>query len=259
MFISPEKKFIFLHSRKVAGSSITARLSQEMNDRDIMVGCWPEAYNLGVAFNTPAKKAAKTQFLDYASCSARQFVKGKGWHPTSQEMNRFIKAYYKKRHGFRAGAHSSAAAVRDLTGELWTNAFKFAFVRNPWDHAVSDYYWRKGPKRGVSFKEFLGLLNDPKAENVNRVRPPIITNWTVYAIADEICVDFIGRFETLERDLDHVSGKIGIDLRAGITRAKSTQRDKEKSLRSHYDDEAVDLVSKIYRKEIEAFGYEVPF
>ena len=259
MYISPAKGFAFLHSRKVVGSSISARLALEMVDDDIMIGCWRDAASLGVYFNKKALAAAKSRAFSYAKFSTKNFLKGKGFSPTPSKMNYLIKQYYRLNFGLDAGAHSSAASVKKMLGEDWSSLFKFALVRNPWDHAVSDYYWRKCPQKRVSFKEFLHLLQEPTTADPRRVRPPIITNWSVYAIEDQISVDFVGRFERLETDLAKISSELGFNLVDSLPRAKSTHRDKSKSLREHYDDESIELVSEIYRKEIDTFNYRTPF
>lgn len=259
MYYSPSRKFLFLHARKVAGSSVKVQLARHQADDDVMIGGWLDAVSQGVGYNKQATFAAKSQKVTYIKTSIRNFLRGKGFGPTPDEMSRLTKHYYQAKYGLDGAAHASAASIQKALGDGWNSAYKFAFVRNPWDHAVSDYYWRNGPQKGASFKEFLHLLHDPAAPDPNNVRPPIITNWSVYTINDQVVADFIGRFEQLESDLAHVSEKIGIDLAARLPHSKSRSTGKSKSLAAHYDDQSIALVRDIYQKEIEAFEYEVPF
>ncbi|WP_223428188.1 sulfotransferase family 2 domain-containing protein [Tateyamaria pelophila] len=259
MYYSPSRKFLFLHARKVAGSSVKVQLARQHADDDVMIGGWPDAISQGADYNKRALRAAKSQKMAYTKASIRNFLLGKGFRPTPKEMNRLIKHHYQSQFGLEGAAHANAASLKQGLGEGWDSAFKFAFVRNPWDHAVSDYYWRNGQKKGVSFKEFLHLLHDPATPDPNEVRPPIITNWSVYTIDGQIVADFIGRFEKLDSDLADVSKQIGIDLVARLPHSKSRSNTKSKSVADHYDDQSIALVHDIYRNEIEAFGYQVPF
>ena len=126
------------------------------------------------------------------------------------------------------------------------------FVRNPWDHAVSDYLWRRGEQRNVSFKDFLRRLSDPSIPDPENVLPPIRSNWRVYTIDDEIAADFVGRFERIELDLAEVSRRLGFTIDIGRIRAKS-ESGGPRDLRSFYDEENVQLVADVYSREIEAF------
>ena len=54
MFISFKKKYIFMHSRKTAGSSITALLNKDIGPKDIQIGAWPDAIEAGGKYNNHA-------------------------------------------------------------------------------------------------------------------------------------------------------------------------------------------------------------
>ncbi len=81
-------------------------------------------------------------------------------------------------------------------------------------------------------------------------------------------VDFIGRFETLVEDFALVSTKITgnpLKLPHKNKTGKQTLRERIKNLGSdensghynqYYDQQSRDFVAKIYKKDIELFGYE---
>jgi hypothetical protein len=260
VIISYSKKFIFLHSRKTAGSSLAVLLANHLQEEDIMVGCWDNAYKHGVPYNKKTVNVAKKQVAHYLVYCLKNKLKGRQFCLNSKQIDGLVKRHYKNKYGL-LGAHSSASCVKIFCPDLWHRAFKFAFVRNPWDHAVSDYYWRRqiSKKSGISFKEFLFLLDQPMKADPKKMRPSIITNWSVYTIDDQITVDYVGRYEDLQSEVDKISKYIGLETTDLLIKAKGNFRDRSKSLASHYDEESIELVRKIYQKEIDEFNYNVPF
>ena len=131
------------------------------------------------------------------------------------------------------------------------NFFKFCFVRNPYDYAVSDYLWRIR-KNQISFNEYLRLkINN---DQNNFIAMPI-TNWEIYTINDKIEVDYVGKFENLNSDLKKIFGILKINenyLENNFFLKKNNQRTDYKD---YYDEECKKLVSKLHYKEIEQFKY----
>jgi hypothetical protein len=175
----------------------------------------------------------------------------------NSEINRFS-----KKEGLIPPGHTKALNAKKYDELAWKQYFKFVVVRNPWDHAVSYYYWLLNFKNltieDVTFKEFLKRMDDWDRSDPERVRPGRKSGWEIYTIKDQIAVDYVARFEELENELRVISERIGIPVNAKI-RAKGDIRDKTKSLQEHYDNESVGLVASIYRKEIDYFGYRAPF
>ncbi len=238
---------------------MTAALNRHIGPEDIQLGAWSDTIAAGGRFNSTARQIARQNLSSVLWPSLKQSLKqGRPrWAPGA--VNEAMRLYYYDR-GLKAGTHSSAEDVRTFDPEIWRSAFKFCFVRNPWSHAVSDYHWRShtmGVKL-VSFKEFLLRLEDPNRPDPERIRPPIITNWSVYTIADEIALNHVARFENLSAELDYISLKSGVEIRIAGISSKGNVRDKSQGIREYYDAEAVEIVRRVYRKEIEAFGYE-PF
>jgi hypothetical protein len=126
--------------------------------------------------------------------------------------------------------------------------FKFAFVRNPWDRAVSGFKYQV-LKRGKYTKNFNRYLqvhtNIPFLSSHNQL--DWITNEK-----NEVKLDFIGRFENLQEDFNIICDKIGIPKQQLPHKNKS----KHKSYTEYYDDETRQIVAEKYAKDIEYFGYE---
>ena len=69
----------------------------------------------------------------------------------------------------RAQHHLTAYELLTLFGQSYFNYFKFAFVRNPYDKFLSEYYWCKQPGIGFkskqSFDDFIKFVEDVVKNN----------------------------------------------------------------------------------------------
>ena len=153
--------------------------------------------------------------------------------------------------------HISMSQMCDLeliTEEQAESFYKFAFVRNPWDRAVSDYAWHR--KRGFEggFRAFLeyipSVLED--ASTINSTNCHVMPQYRyIYNDEGRCLVDFVGRFENLDRDFKHVLGKLGLP---SIALPKS-QGSRHLPYPLHYTKASYRMVKRIYQEDIETFGY----
>ncbi len=261
MLISYKHKFIFMHCRKAAGSTISALCNPYLGPDDVQVGIWGDIISNGGSYNARASNILREHKLCVLKGIFRDVIHGKLPHRPRTYQNDEINSFYENNYAFGpVPAHASAVQVQSFDPAAWRNFFKFCIVRNPWTHAVSDFYWRKRllfGKRGcdVKFKEFLRRLNDPSRPDPEGLRPPIRSNWSVYTINDVVQMDIVARFENLANDLVDVQRKIGLSLDLRKFRAKGGIRDRRKMVAEHYDAESIDLVRQIYSEEIDQFNY----
>ena len=124
------------------------------------------------------------------------------------------------------------------------NYFKFCFVRNPFDLAVSRYFYLTQTEKETRFKSFKEWCK--KKQFFPKLQFDLIS------IDGEIKTDFIGRFENLQQDFDIICDKIGIPQQQLPHKNKT----KHKHYTEYYNDETRSIVAEIYAKDIETFGYE---
>lgn len=151
--------------------------------------------------------------------------------------------------------HLYARQIRDKVGEaVFSQYFKFAFVRNPWDRAVSQYVyirldwpWRS-LRRTWQFATFGNYLKT--VERLTDTRWEAQHNY-VFDGANNLLVDHVARFEEIGDEFEYICKKI--DLRgAALPHKKKSER---KAYADYYTPATRDAVARIYKKDIEAFGY----
>ncbi len=120
MIISHRHRFIFIKTKKTAGTSLEIALSALCGPDDIITPISPrdEQLRRDLGFRGPQ---------NYQLPDGRQFFN-----------------------------HASASAVRQVVGTgIWDNYFTFCFERNPWDKVISWYHWECQQRPDISFGAFL--------------------------------------------------------------------------------------------------------
>lgn len=160
--------------------------------------------------------------------------------------------------GIRSEHKTALEKMQQLGSRAWEKKYKFTIVRNPWDKVVSHYLYRVKTNQtalGVSsidFKEWVRLTyheQDPEYMDIPLMFKPQM-DW----ITDEkgkVLVDFIGKFEHLEKDFNSVCGHLGIN--AKLPHLKKTTRER---YNTYYDDRTIEIVANWFERDIDYFGYE---
>ena len=145
---------------------------------------------------------------------------------------------------------------REIGEEAWEKAFKFSFVRNPWDRAVSAWHFarRKDMTGASTLRSFLQELPRTNRTSYDKRWVRWHTSPQCFHLVDEdgaLMVDFVGRIERLQEDFDEVCRR----LEAPRTRLPRRNSSEHASYLEYYDEETIHLVSELYREDIERFGY----
>jgi hypothetical protein len=133
--------------------------------------------------------------------------------------------------------------------EIWKNYFKFAFVRNPYDRVLSNYFYVRNTPEHIAYKNYLDYKSFKDAiKNIAIGRPCY-----EYIIDDEgkIIVDFIGRFENLQEDFNIICDKLNLPKISLVHDNKTNHKD----YGEYYDKESRDIVDKRFKRDLEMFGY----
>ena len=138
-----------------------------------------------------------------------------------------------------------------LTPAQLKSYFKFCFVRNPWDRMIAEIFYRgmRPVFRNLTVDQRIRraceLASTTKGYgNHLRVQHDFVE-------ADGLQMDFIGRFEHLEQDFDHVCRLLGIDADL-----QHLNRADHRPYQEYYDEETRTLTTAAYRRDIDAFQYK---
>jgi hypothetical protein len=244
MIINHRYRFIFLKTKKTAGTSVEIALSQYCGPDDIVtrLGSKDEPKRTELGYQGPVNYLVprsewtdrdRAKHLRHAAHRLKRSLMGK-------EINlRKEVSYYN---------HMPAEEVLARIGpETWNGYFKFCFERNPWDRAISAYFWENRNRKRMP--DFYGFLQRMQHEGK-------LSNFETYAIDGKIAVDEVLLFEQLPAELDRLPGLLGLPGPLALPRTKQQFRRDRRPYQEFYSPRERDYVAEVCSREIAAFGYQ---
>jgi hypothetical protein len=208
MIVSFERNFIFIKSRKTAGTSMEIALATHAGEKDIItpLATEDELLRLGMDPNSLPRNFLTDPRLeeDYRAAVRRK---------DKPAMKHFRKHVFGDL--YTVFNHASARRARKvLDRAAWDSAFKFTIERHPYEKAVSMAWFRLGSR------EFPDVLEQTIANGKFR-------NYDLYTVDGDVAVDFIIRYEHLAEDVKHVEDKLGgIEILSRLPEAKGSRTDR---------------------------------
>ncbi len=214
MILSPDKRFIFIHVPKAAGTSINAALS--IHDAFFPVR------DQGLAARKA--RAAKT-----------------GLPAAAADL----------------GEHAAAKHfIKVLGREEYDRYYSFAFVRNPWDVAVSWFHYRlinpgvaghKEAEAAGDFRKYVKrVLASSDGAHWAGLQHPFVTDEN-----GAVAVSFLGRYESLAADFAAVKARLGIATLA----LDHFNQSYHAAWPSLYTPGTFAIVAKLVERDAELLGY----
>jgi hypothetical protein len=214
MLLSHKYKFLFVHIAKTGGTSVRNALQKYR---------WRDPYYIP------------------------QFIASKLSALTHHEV------------GIKFPRHAKLICAREMLPEDFFNGlFKFAFVRNPWDLQVSSFHHirRERPQlmQGIDdFETFLRWKLDPHRPYQYHIDTSIeLQSDYLVDLHGRVIIDYIGHYENLQQDFDHICQTIGIKPFRLPHKRKANDRN---DYRRYYTDETVELEAEHFHRDIELLGY----
>jgi chondroitin 4-sulfotransferase 11 len=140
-----------------------------------------------------------------------------------------------------------------IEAERFAAYFKFGFVRNPWDRAVSLYERREGIQmRTLAFEHFIEWMQFASSACVHPSPHRYQIDWFVNQHGF-IAADFIGKFENLQADWATVAEKIGAEPQLP---AENANPHRARDYTRYYNERTRNIVAERFAVDIECFGYK---
>ncbi len=231
MIVSHKHRFIFIKTRKTAGTSIEVALSRIAGDDAIVTPLAPPE-----PLHEPRNYSGSwRQTLRWVRANPR----GSG-HSLLQlardaRVDRHCDFYN----------HMPAWLIRAQIGhDVWEEYFKFCFERNPWDKVASLYFWLARDCRDLPpFEEWLFSA------------PDVVSDWPLYSLDQECAVNAVGQYEKLNADLKSFLERVAAPINGVVLpQAKGGVR-RDGCL---YSPSAMEYVRRTFHHEVEMFGYSCP-
>jgi len=142
--------------------------------------------------------------------------------------------------------------------------YSFAFVRNPWDRAVSAYHFAKSGGSNIAgmtnahlykhddFSDFSSFCLWLSKQNLSEL-DPVFRSQSDFVTNDEgeVIVDFLGKLEFLDSDLKRFNLATGLNL--SVEKMNRSDRD---VYQNYYSSKSlIDLIGEIYKEDVRNFGY----
>jgi len=222
MIVSHQHRFIFIKTRKTAGTSIEVFLAE-------LAG--PDAIVTPVGPPVPGHEPRN---FDAPYHRMREIIRTRGNRAAMPARNREMSFFN----------HMPALLIRDRLGvKKWNSYYKFCFERDPWEKVVSSFHYRASHGSDDSFRDFV-------------LGGALPTDFDRYALRDRIAVDFVGQHATLEQDLATALQEVGVDVPVALTREKGGLRPEASTVDALFTSELDAHVAHVFRREIAAFGYD---
>jgi hypothetical protein len=183
--------------------------------------------------------------------------------------------------GLYTSGHVPPTAIRQrLPAELWASYTKFMFARNPWDWAISQYFYNFLQKplqslRQHDFKSGIQTKTNLTAviahlDRKKRIAPSdfavLFEHLKQYRAVPEAAslfqstyaydhdgtplVDFIGRFERLEDDFGIIMKRLGLEVELPWINMSTHD-----GFQPYYLDDTIESIADLYKVDIANFGY----
>lgn len=228
MIISHRHKFIFIKTRKTAGTSIEILLSSICGEHDIITPISPKDEELRKQFGFRG---------------AQNFAVDKKYH---SRFEWYSQGLLSERKHFKN--HLTGQQVRQwIDKDVWNNYYKFSLERNPFDKVMSLYHYAGGDEKFRSLTNFidLGMMRG-------------CMDFDHYTYGGMPILDKVYRYENLKEAVSEIEEKLQLRFTKDISelKTKSGFRTKKLPYQEVISDHDRSKIELAFAREIKFFNYQ---
>lgn len=218
MLISHRKKFIYLKTRKTAGSSVMLFLEPFCVDEG----------------SKPPRLSATRPVIESSSGII-------GFHDPTSTIN------------YKWWNHMPAKLVKQNAAYEWENYTKVCCIRNPYDKVLSFFWWMNPTfiSENLTLEEirqrFSAWIETDEDMANDRY---------MYTIDQQLCLDYYIRYESLQDSLGVFCNLVDVPFKKGmLTWERNETRPRGLRYQEIYNQRSADRVRRAYNREFEWFHY----
>lgn len=227
MIVSHKHRFIFMKSQKTGGTSLELALSRICGEDDIITGLHERHEQERREIGGLGPRNVDVPLYRHRPGDWSLILKGKG-----------RRAFWQ---------HTRAREVRAwLAPSVWRDYFKFVVERNPWDRAISQYWFRMRK-----------LDQHPSMLEFFQTAPQLLmSNLDYYAVDGDVVVDHIMRYENLEEEIAVLRDRLGLDATFQLPSSNSGWRKDRRPFQEVLGPAERDVIAERCSREIDLLDYD---
>ena len=247
MIVSFKNNFIFVKTRKVAGTSVEILLSAHCGKDDVVTSITPQDERLKLRIGgriATNDLHNRSQERLYALAVRMRLLKLAG----------LVRDHARRK--FKQ--HEPISRIIELVGpEFCDRAFKFTIERHPYDKVLSSMYFHLSnfERRNADIRIEDSLRRLDQRIDADQLRKS--SDWHRYTVGGRVAVDRVLRYENLQQDLDDVLAHLGLGGTLALPSAKSGLKSKAIDPHEVLTARHKRAIQDAFANEFEFFGYEV--
>jgi hypothetical protein len=215
MIVSYQHNFIFIKTRKTAGTSIEYGLGPLCGHNDIVAPIGPRE-DIDRAKTTGVVPRNFVRDVRLEKRYLRSVLKGR---------RKLLRAFWDELRvdGFDSAndlictSHATAAQIKLWTNDFWDGAFRFASERHPYEKAVSYAHFRKNSD---------GKTASDHLDDTIRYHSLGYTGYPQYMIGGKVVVDDFVRHDSLQEDMVRICSRLAVAIPDLPRRRSGTRTDR---------------------------------
>ena len=239
MIINHSKKFIFFANRKTASTSTAIALSSSCNGKDVITPLGrDEKIRRELGYQGPTNYIPWWNKINYIAIEAKGRL-------LKKSVNRKLKTI---------GLHTHIGpgeilAKNYISPLILENYYSFCFIRNPWDHSISQFFeLKKDQERheSLDLDTFIqcGLLEQFA-----------LSCRSIYSHEGEIKVKKLYQYESLQETIKTLFKDLNLTGNPTLPKAKSNLRTDRRNYREIINSSQKYAIEKIFAQEVELGKY----